>query len=97
MSAEQAPPCRDYNCMATITDETLWCATCAARAEYLRGRSDAATSMRSLCVEMVKLARRNHRPSNNQDYEYGYDAALADAIKELESVSIQEQKEDADV
>lgn len=102
---EATPPCRDYNCMATIADQALWCATCAAHAEYLRGRSDAATSMRSLCVEKVK----SMRDENRRNYEYwksissspdtdgvlkwsawaGEDERI---IKELESLSIQEQE-----
>lgn len=71
--------------MTTIADETLWCATCAARAEYLRGRSDGATSMRSACVERL-LQLANNGSSEMQIYW------LRRAAKELESLSIQEQK-----
>lgn len=49
------PVHRNYECMTTVTDETLWCPTCACRAEYLRGHKTAATIMRDLCVEKVKV------------------------------------------
>lgn len=48
------PVHRNYECFATVADETLWCPTCACRAEYLRGHSDAATRMRNACVAKVK-------------------------------------------
>lgn len=67
------------------------CVEMAVDRWYQRGRKDAATSVRSACVEKVKAMRDQWRTGGKWESEEYADAAEA-IITALESVTIQEQK-----
>lgn len=50
--------------MATVEDETLWCATCAARAEYLRSQSDFRARAVKLCEDRAAECNREDMPAS---------------------------------
>lgn len=87
---------RNFECVTTIEDETLWGPTCAARAEYLRGRSDAATAMRDACVAELKSLDRRDGPKKTDYIREGQDAAyregIDDSIAAIESLTLDQVK-----
>lgn len=55
--------------------------------EYIRANL-AATRMRERCVSEIAEIRRRHRPSKNQDYEYGFYDALDQVEQEMRPATL---------
>lgn len=59
--------------------------------EYARHREEVgAATMRSRCVEKVIRFKGAHKPSRNQDYEYGFYDALDQIEQELQLLPLEQ-------